>query len=144
MEYKIAKPPSGQGKIGKAIFALARPEQEYDLLEVEINGAKRAVISVRPQARGRQGCLRRAARDRAEEVRAGAGVPADFGLEWCRQRYIELEQTRNQSQDEGQGGDRFLVRDALVWIARFSKDISWWELAIEDATGKLVRTDRSR
>src|SRR6187402_2198727 len=31
VEYKIAKPPSGQGKIGKAIFALARPEQEYDL-----------------------------------------------------------------------------------------------------------------
>lgn len=76
------------------------------------------------------------ARDRAGELRAGAGVPADFDLEWCRRRYIELEQD--------QGGDRFPVRDALVWMARFSKDISWWELAIEDATGKLVRTDRSR
>lgn len=52
VEYKIAKPPSGQGKIGKAIFALSRPEQEYDLLEVEINGAKRAVISVRPRRAG--------------------------------------------------------------------------------------------
>ena len=80
--------------------------------------------------------LEEAARDSAGELRAGAGVPADFDLEWCRQRYIELERD--------QGGDRFLVRDALVWIARFSKDISWWELAIEDATGKLVRTDRSR
>lgn len=76
------------------------------------------------------------ARDRAEELRADAGVPADFDLEWCRRRYIELEQDKD--------GDRFLVRDALVWMARFSKDISWWELAIEDATGKLVRTDRSR
>lgn len=84
--------------------------------------------------------LEPAARDRAGELRQGAGVPADFALEWCRQRYIELE----QAQDRGQGGDRFLVRDALVWVARFSKDISWWELAIEDATGNLVRTDRSR
>jgi hypothetical protein len=84
--------------------------------------------------------LEAAARDRAEEARAGAGVPADFDLEWCRPRYIELE----QGPDQNQGADRFLVRDALVWIARFSRDISWWELAIEDATGKLVRTDRSR
>lgn len=84
--------------------------------------------------------LEPAARERAGELRAGAGVPADFGLEWCRQRYIELEQAR----DQGRGGDRFPVRDALVWIARFSKDISWWELAIEDATGNLVRTQRSR
>ena len=80
--------------------------------------------------------LEPAARDRAGELRAGAGVPADFDLEWCKPRYIELEQDK--------GGGDFLVRDALVWIARFSKDISWWELAIEDATGKLVRTDRSR
>jgi hypothetical protein len=79
--------------------------------------------------------LEPAARDRAEELRAGAGVPADFALEWCKQRYIELEQDQ---------GGKFLVRDALVWMARFSKDISWWELAIEDATGNLVRTDRSR
>jgi hypothetical protein len=76
------------------------------------------------------------ARDKAGEWRAGAGVPADFDLEWCKRRYIELEQD--------QGGGRFLVRDALVWIARFSKDISWWELAIDDGTGTLVRTDRSR
>jgi hypothetical protein len=86
--------------------------------------------------------LEAAARDRAEELRAEAKVPADFPLEWCKQRYIELEQ--EQKRDQDQDGGKFLVRDALVWIARFSKDISWWELALEDATGKLVRTQRSR
>jgi hypothetical protein len=79
--------------------------------------------------------LEPAARDRAEALRAETKVPADFALEWCKRRYIELEREQ---------GGKFLVRDVLVWIARFSKDISWWELAIEDAAGKLVRTQRSR
>jgi hypothetical protein len=49
--YASAPAPDGKGRIWKAVFALARPETEYELLDVEINAAKSAIISVRPMRR---------------------------------------------------------------------------------------------
>jgi hypothetical protein len=81
-----------------------------------------------------------AARDHAENGRAAAGVPADFSLESIRQRYIELLQERKT----GAGEVQRLVEDRLVWIARYAKDIAWWELAVDDQSGRVVRVQRSR
>lgn len=49
--YTSSPGPEGRGKIWKAVFALARPEPDYELLDVELNAAKRAIISVRPKRR---------------------------------------------------------------------------------------------
>ena len=76
------------------------------------------------------------ARRMAESARAKSGVPEGFPLEWIRQRYIEM------SKPEPDG--RFLVRDFLVWVAHFSKDMAWWELALEDKKGRVIRVERSR
>ncbi|MEO6094819.1 MAG: hypothetical protein ABIW76_03730 [Fibrobacteria bacterium] len=51
-DYSSITPPAGAGKIWKAVFALARPETEYELLDVEINAALRTVVAVRPKRRG--------------------------------------------------------------------------------------------
>jgi len=76
------------------------------------------------------------ARKHAEAERAKAGVPEVFQLEWVQQRYIEI----SRSQPDG----RLLVRDFLAWIAHFSLGQAWWELALNDATGHVLRTARSR
>jgi hypothetical protein len=49
--FSAAPAPEGPGRIWKAVFALAKPEPDYELLDVELNAAKRAVISVRPKRR---------------------------------------------------------------------------------------------
>lgn len=43
--------PTAPGKIWKAVFSLANPEPDYEILEVEINAAGRSLISVRPKRR---------------------------------------------------------------------------------------------
>lgn len=48
-DYKTKESPNGTGKLGLYIFSLEKPEKEYDLLEVEINCAKQAIISVKPK-----------------------------------------------------------------------------------------------
>jgi hypothetical protein len=50
--YASIPPPSGSGRLWKAVFGLAAAESEYTLLEVEINAVKGAVVSVRPKRRG--------------------------------------------------------------------------------------------
>lgn len=82
------------------------------------------------------------AKDQAEKLRTKTEVPGDFDLEWIKLRYIEL----GQEVPDTQNPDKriILVEDRLVWIARFSKAISWWELAIDDKSGTLVRVQRSR
>lgn len=76
------------------------------------------------------------ARKHAEAERGKAGVPQDFKLEWIQQRYIEISRT----QPDG----TLFVRDFLAWIAHFSLGNAWWELALNDATGHVLRTDKSR
>jgi hypothetical protein len=51
-EYLSIKPPSGEGRIWKAVFALAFPLKDYELLDVEINPTGPAIIAVRPKRRG--------------------------------------------------------------------------------------------
>jgi hypothetical protein len=36
------------------------------------------------------------------------------------------------------------VRDCVAWVVRFANDFGWRDLAIEDATGKVVRVERSK
>jgi hypothetical protein len=38
----------------------------------------------------------------------------------------------------------YLVRDFLVWVAHFSLDMAWWELALDDKKGRVIRVERSR
>jgi hypothetical protein len=49
VDYHAQESPLGGGVIGSFRFALARPEKEYDVLDVEVNGARQAVISVKPK-----------------------------------------------------------------------------------------------
>ncbi|MDQ3001373.1 MAG: hypothetical protein M3Y08_08945 [Fibrobacterota bacterium] len=76
------------------------------------------------------------AKEKAESLRKDAGVPDGFALESAAKRYIEL------SEETPNGG--YLVRDVLVWIARFAKQNSFWEFAIDDTTGLVVRTQKTR
>lgn len=76
------------------------------------------------------------AREKAEAVRKEAGIPDGFALESANKRYIEL------SEENPNGG--YLVRDVMVWIARFAKKPSFLELAIDDKTGLVVRTQKTR
>jgi hypothetical protein len=49
--FSSSPAPDGKGKIWKAVFALSAPQPDYELLDVELNAAKRAIISVRPKRR---------------------------------------------------------------------------------------------
>lgn len=49
--FSSSPAPEGTGKIWKAVFALSAPQPDYELLDVELNAAKRAIISVRPKRR---------------------------------------------------------------------------------------------
>jgi hypothetical protein len=77
-----------------------------------------------------------AARGAAEGARASAGVPADFQFESAQRRIIEL--------GEADGASPTRVRDCVAWVVRFANDFGWRDLAIEDATGKVVRVERSK
>jgi hypothetical protein len=77
-----------------------------------------------------------AARGAAEGAKAAAGVPADFVFESAQRRYIELAEN---------GADvPSRVRDCLAWVVRYSNDFGFRDLAIEDATGQVVRVERSK
>jgi hypothetical protein len=76
------------------------------------------------------------ARDTAEAFRHDAEIPAGCRLEWVEKRYIEISKPRQDG--------KVFVRDFLAWIAHFTLGIAWWELAVDDTTGKLLRTERSR
>lgn len=77
-----------------------------------------------------------AARGAAEGARASAGVPGDYRFESAQRRIIEL--------GEGDGATPSRVRDCLAWVVRYAGDLGWRDLAIEDATGKVVRVERSK
>ncbi|HZN62691.1 MAG TPA: hypothetical protein VFC90_09845 [Planctomycetota bacterium] len=78
-----------------------------------------------------------AARSAAEGAKAAAGVPADYRFESAQRRFIELA--------EGSAGAPSRVRDCLAWVVRYSGEMGGWrDLAIEDATGKVVRVQRSK
>lgn len=51
-EYKAVVLKSGKGTVWKAVFAIEKPTKDYALLDVEINGTKKIIISVRPKRRG--------------------------------------------------------------------------------------------
>jgi hypothetical protein len=76
------------------------------------------------------------ARKHAEAERLKSEMPEGFKLEWIKQRYIEI----SRAQPDG----TLFVRDFLAWIAHFSLGNAWWELALNDATGHVLRTDKSR
>lgn len=76
------------------------------------------------------------AREKAESARAESGVPQGFQAQWAKQRYIEMAK-------EGADGN-YLVRDFLVWIVHFSEGPAWWELALEDKKGRVIRVEHSR
>lgn len=50
-EFKQVELTKGKGTVWKAVFALEKPAKDYALLDVEINGTKKTIISVRPKRR---------------------------------------------------------------------------------------------
>lgn len=76
------------------------------------------------------------AREKADGARTESGVPNGFQIQWARQRYIELAK-------DGADGAK-LVRDFLVWIVHFSHGPAWWELALDDKKGRVIRVEHSR
>lgn len=76
------------------------------------------------------------ARRRAEEQRPAHRVPAGWRATAAERRWIELP--------GGPPGEPAPVRDLLAWVVRFAGGIVWAELAVSDATGEVVRVERSR
>ena len=76
------------------------------------------------------------ARRRAEEQRAAHQVPAGWRARAAERRWIEIA--------SGPPGEPAPVRDLLVWVVRFAERIAWADLAVSDATGEVVRVERSR
>ncbi|MEO6094818.1 MAG: hypothetical protein ABIW76_03725 [Fibrobacteria bacterium] len=76
------------------------------------------------------------ARQAAEMLRKEAKVPQGAPLTKAVKRYIEIAK---QAPD-----GKWLARDFLAWVVHFSEDAAFWEVVLDDATGKLLRTDRSR
>ena len=72
----------------------------------------------------------------AEVKRTESGVPVGVPIQWVRQRYIEMSKTESD-------GAR-TVRDFLVWVAHFAQGIAWWEVAMDDKKGRVIRVERSR
>lgn len=76
------------------------------------------------------------ARSKAQEAKAQLNLSPEYEITALQQRIIELP--------EGFVEQPSRVRDTLVWIARFSNETAWVEVAIEDANGQVVRVERSR
>lgn len=76
------------------------------------------------------------ARSKAQEAKAQLNLSPEYEISALQQRIIELP--------EGFVEQPSRVRDTLAWIARFSNESGWIEVAIEDATGQTVRVERSR
>lgn len=73
---------------------------------------------------------------RAVAVRDQHQVPPDAQPVEAEPRFIELAEFG----DERPGR----VRDEYVWVVRFRSGIVWVDLAVADATGDVVRVERSR
>jgi hypothetical protein len=76
------------------------------------------------------------ARRKAEEQKGAHQVPADWKAGPAEPRWIELV--------EGTVGEPGPARDLRAWIIRYRTQIQWIDLAISDATGQVVRVERSR
>jgi len=77
-----------------------------------------------------------AAKQIAGKARPGNAVPTGHALRGAERRIIEIS--------DGAGGSGPLVRDVRAWIVRFAAGVAWVELAIDEATGNVVRVQRSR
>jgi len=76
------------------------------------------------------------ARRKAEEQKGAHQVPPDWKAGPAEPRWIELSEAR-----VGEPGP---VRDLRAWVIRYRTQIQWIDLAIDDATGQVVRVERSR
>jgi hypothetical protein len=76
------------------------------------------------------------ARRSAEEQKAAYQVPLEWGAGPADLRWIELSETSP--------GEPAPVKDLRAWVIRFRTQIQWADLAIDDASGKVVRVERSR
>ncbi len=75
------------------------------------------------------------ARDKAQTYQSQGGVPVDYQIKFVEKALIEItEQTVERISP---------VRDCLVWLIRFVKEISWIEIALDDVTHEVVRIRRS-
>jgi len=72
----------------------------------------------------------------AGHARPAHDVPAGYAFRSAEPRIIEIT--------DGPSGTGALVRDVRVWIVRFQAGVAWAELAIDEATGSVVRVQRSR
>ncbi len=72
----------------------------------------------------------------AERVRIDYNIPEEATLASQEEKFIEV--TEHRSDDQGP------VRDARVWIIKYSHLISWTELAIDQKSGKILRVIYSR
>jgi hypothetical protein len=72
----------------------------------------------------------------ADSTRPDHGVPVTYALHGAQRRIIEVT--------EDASGAESRVRDVRVWIVRFQAGIAWAELAVDEATGNVVRVQRSR
>ncbi len=76
------------------------------------------------------------ARRKAEEQKGAHQVPGDWKASPAEPRWIEVV--------EAPVGNPGPVRDLRVWIIRYRTQIQWIDLAVDDATGQVVRVERSR
>lgn len=76
------------------------------------------------------------ARRRADAGRAAAGIDPGWRMVHAARRFVLLA-----AEDRERPAP---VRDALAWVVRFGGGLSWAELALDDATGTVVRVERSR
>jgi hypothetical protein len=84
-------------------------------------------------------------RDQAIGIAAGArgrfDVPQEYTTQWAVLRIIEIvpgPSVRDALPDPGP------VIDRHAWIVRFGVIPVWAELAVDDATGEVIRFRRSR
>lgn len=73
----------------------------------------------------------------AVSARAEFGVPKEAHVDSApERRFIELAGSDPAAAEP--------VCDLLAWIIRFRSGIAWIDLTVDDATGEIVRVERSR
>jgi hypothetical protein len=77
----------------------------------------------------------------AERARTQFDVPQDYTVNAASLRIIEIVPTEPVRDALPAAGP---VLDRLAWIVRFGVQILWAELAVDDATGAVIRFRRSR